>query len=256
MRPLLLALALLLWLAAPPPAKGDDPGPGGAKHAGQVVAVEGKVSATLGADTRRVERGEAVYQNDWIETAQDARAKILLADETELVVGPGSRLHIDEFVYDAGSPRGKVLLEVGVGLLRFTSGKLEPESYEVNTPVASIGVRGTIFDVIVAAVTYATTVILRDGKIVIRTFGGPEIVDREDHASTAERSADPPEPQREVTDEEEKLADPLKRPFQDEIDRATRKPTVPANVPKPRVDPSQNRPSPSNRPSYPRGPRY
>jgi hypothetical protein len=254
MRPLLLALVLLPWLAASAPAEADDPAQSGAEAVGKVLATEGEVSATLGNDTRRVERGEAVYRGDWLETAAKARAKILLHDETELVVGPSSRLHIDEFVYDAGSDKGKVLLEVGVGLLRFTSGVLEPESYQVDTPVASIGVRGTIFDTIVAAVTYATTVILREGKIVVKTFGGPRTIDEEDHASTAASSTERPEPQRKVTDAEEDLTEALKRPFRDELPRPKR-PNLPANVQKPQVNPNQHRPS-GNRPNLPRGPRY
>jgi len=252
MRPLLLALTLLAWLAGPAPAAGDDPAPGSAEAVGKVLATEGQVSATLGPDTRTVVRGEAVYRGDWVETDPAARAKILLADDTELVVGPASRIHLDEFVYDAGNDQGKVLVEMGVGLLRFTSGKLQPESYEVKTPVASIGVRGTIFDTIVAAVTFATTVILREGAIVIRTFGEPVPVDREDHASRVEGSTDDPEAQREATDEEEKLSDPLKKPFKDELPRTGNRPNLPDNVKKPNVSPGHQQ----NRPSYPRGNRY
>jgi len=212
-------------------------------------------AADSGADTRKVVRGEAVYQGDWLETDPKSRAKILLNDDTELVVGPASRLHLDEFVYNAGSDKGKVLIEMGVGLLRFTSGKLEPESYEVKTPVASIGVRGTIFDTLVAAVTFATTVIVREGTVFIKSFGGQASLSKKDHASTVDDSTDAPDEQRRATDDEEDLSDPLKKPFQNEIDRAGKRPTLPSNVPKPRIDPNHSRPS-GNRPNYPRGPRY
>ncbi|MBW2314486.1 MAG: FecR domain-containing protein [Deltaproteobacteria bacterium] len=249
MRPLLLALVLLPWLAASAPAEADDPAQSGANAIGKVLATEGKVSATLGSDTRTVERGEAVYKGDWLETDRSSRAKVLLNDDTELVVGPASRLHLDEFVYNDNSNKGKVLIEMGVGLLRFTSGKLEPESYEVQTPVASIGVRGTIFDTLVAAVTYVTTVILREGNVVIKTFGGSQTVKKKDHASSAESSTDKPEPQRKVTDEEDDLSDPLKKPFKDELPRTTKRPRIPDAVKRPPVNPSHSRPGPSNRPS-------
>jgi len=255
MRPLLLALVLLPLLAVPAPADADDPAQAGAEPVGKVLATEGRVSATLGADTRTVERGEAVYQGDWLETDARSRAKILLDDETELVVGPASRLHIDEFVYAANDDQGKVLIELGVGLLRFTTGVLEPDSYEVKTPVASIGVRGTIFDVLVAAVSYVTTVILRDGSIVITTLGGPQVVDQAGNASVATRSSTPPEPQRKATAGEEKQSDPLKHPFKDELPRLGKRPTLPRNVGKPVVNPGQNRPS-VNRPKFQGGPRY
>jgi len=255
MRPLLLALVMLSWLAGPPCAAADDPASSGAEAVGRVLATEGTVSATLGSDTRTVVRGEAVYRGDWLETDPTSRAKLLLDDETELVVGPASRIHIDEFVYAGSGDQGKVLIEMGVGLLRFTSGKLQPESYEVKTPVASIGVRGTIFDTIVAAVSFATTVILREGAVWIRTFGGEKTVSKKDHASTAERSTDEPSDPQETGDEQEEVSDPLKKPFQDELPRAGRRPDIPGTVQKPRIDPSQNRPG-GNPPNYPRGPRY
>jgi len=247
MRPLLLALFLLPWLAAPVPAAADDPAQSGATQVGRVAAVEGKVEATLGSSARRVERGEGVYLGDWIETQKSARAKILLNDATELVVGPASRIHLDEFVYDPGQKGGKLLVEVGVGIMRFTSGVLEPKSYEVKTPVASIGVRGTIFDLIVSS----TTAILREGIIAITTFGGTRVIDKKDHASTVETSTDEPEPQREVTDEEEKITEPLRRPFKDELPRGQGRPNIPTAVQKPNVTPHQNQPMPSGPPKMP-----
>ena len=254
MRPLLLALALLPWLAASPPAAADDPSQSGAESVGKFLATEGKVSATLGADTRSVVRGEAIYQGDWIETERKSRAKIELNDETELVVGPGSRLHIDEFVYNSSDDTGKVLLEMGVGLLRFSSGVLEPQSYEVKTPVASIGVRGTLFDLIVASLTFATTVILREGVIAITSFGGSQIVNQEDNASTAPNSTDEPEAQRKVTKQEEDLVDPLKKPFKDELPSSARPRNLPSNMQKPNIRPHQGSGSkPSNRPNIPSG---
>lgn len=256
MRPLLLALLVLPWLASPAPA--DDPAQSGADPVGRAAAVEGKVQATLGADVRPVLRGEAVYQGDWIETEKDARAKLVLNDQTELVVGPASRIHLDEFVYDPGKKGGKLLVEMGVGIMRFTSGVLEPESYGVKTPVASIGVRGTIFDTIVAMVTFATTGILRDGKIGFATFGGTSLVDQPDHASSAGSSSDVPEPQRKASEEEEEITDPLKKPFKDEL--PFQRPQIPTSLQKPNLDPRPHLPSqpnlPSNQPSLQRGPRY
>jgi len=259
MRPLLLVLVILAaFTASPAPAAADDPAASGAEPVGRVAAVEGKVHATLGADTRRVLRGEAVYQGDWIETEKDARAKIVLADSTELVVGPASRIHLDEFVYDPGKKKGKVLVEMGVGLLRFTSGTLEPGSYQVNTPVASIGVRGTIFDTIVAALELASTAILRQGKVGVKGTSATVVLDQEDHASTVERLGAEPEPQRPATDEEEEITEPLKKPFKDELPF---RPNIP--VQRPTLDPSQHVPSTPSVPSQPnipqnipRGPRY
>lgn len=265
MRPLLALLTLLPLLVPSAPAAADDPAQSGAEAVGKVAAIEGKVTATLGNDTRRMERGEAVYRGDWIETESDARAKVRLHDDTEMVVGPKSRIHIDEFVYDTGSDQGKVLVEMGVGLLRFTTGVLEPESYEVKTPVASIGVRGTIFDVIVAAVDFATTVILREGRIVVTGVARSTTLQKPDQASDVGGLGQEPSEARDATDEEERETDPLKRPFRDEIQSNRNRPNLPAGVTKPsapsvpvtpRTSPggySPPSPSPSPPVSPPRG---
>jgi hypothetical protein len=39
------------------------------------------------------------------------------------------------------------------GLVRFVTGSLEKRSYTIRTPIASIGVRGTIFDLLVRVAT-------------------------------------------------------------------------------------------------------
>jgi len=90
-------------------------------------------------------------------------------------------------------------------------------------------------------------VILRDGAIWIKTFGGEKTVKNKDHASTAENSRDAPSDPMEATDEQEDVSDPLKKPFQDELQR-TQRPNVPVNVQKPRMDPGSSRPS-GNRPN-------
>lgn len=252
MKPLVALFSLVVLLGPAPRASADDPAQTGAQAVGRVAAVEGTVRATLGPDTRRVERGEAVYRGDWIETEPKARAKIQLHDETELVVGPSSRIHLDEFVYDAGSDQGTVLVEMGVGLLRFTTGVLEPESYEVKTPVASIGVRGTIFDVIVAAVDFVTTVILREGRIGVTGVTRTTTVDRPGHASDVQGAGQEPSESREATREEESQTDPLKRPFRNEIQSNRQRPGLPSGVTRP--NPPSSGPS-VPKPSMPSSPK-
>jgi len=214
MRPLLLALVLVPWLAAGAASRADDPVAAGPEAVGKVAAAEGQVEALQGRDARAVEAGEAVYRGDWIETGDDGRAQIVLHDETELVVGPGSRVHLDEFVYDPGGGSGKLLVEMGEGLLRFTTGVLAPESYEVKTPVASIGVRGTVFDVLVSAVDFATTVILRQGgPLVIRSLVDRTVLETAGQAARAVRSDEPPGDPRDPSAAEETASKPLREPF-------------------------------------------
>ncbi len=249
MRPLLLFLSVLPLLVAPA-AGADDPAPAGAGDpVGRIAAVEGKVEAVLNGTAREVEKGEAIYQGDWIETGKDGRARVELNDETELVVGPSSRVHVDEFVYDPGSDKGKVLFEVGVGIVRFTTGVLESESYEVKTPVASIGVRGTIFDVIVAAIDFATTVIVYEGLVELRSRIAALLVQSGKASDVPNAGAAPSEP-REPTEAEKKQSEDVSTPFKSERNTKNR-PNVPTAVTKPTIPNTPKQPSsPGNIPSY------
>ena len=113
---------------------------------GVAAAVRNQVTAEQGAQERRLAAGNAVFQNELIRTGGDSVAQLLFADQTTLAVGPRSEVRLDRFVYDPSRSTGDVAVSLGIGALRFISGQQDPRSYEVRTPVASIGVRGTIVD--------------------------------------------------------------------------------------------------------------
>ncbi len=54
---------------------------------------------------------------------------------------------LDNFVYDSNTSKGKVVISLTQGALRFITGKADHDAYEIVTPTATIGVRGTVFDV-------------------------------------------------------------------------------------------------------------
>jgi hypothetical protein len=63
-------------------------------------------------------------------------------------LGPQTELTVDQFAYDPSHGKFALLLKLGSGILAYVSGKIatfSPESVRVQTPVATIGVRGTKF---------------------------------------------------------------------------------------------------------------
>ena len=58
---------------------------------------------------------------------------------------------LDQFVY-AGEFNGqKMTVNLAKGIFRFTTGALDKRAYQINTPTAAIGVRGTVLDIDCAA---------------------------------------------------------------------------------------------------------
>ncbi len=135
--------------------------------AAQVVqVVKGKrgLKGRRGIHVRFLAANDEVFPNERIETGPGGAAEIVLVDNTRLSLGPRSALVIDKVILDpSGNRRAEVVVSVLRGVFRFVSGDSPSWAYRIKTPVATIGVHGTIFDLTVDAVTGATTVTLRGG---------------------------------------------------------------------------------------------
>ncbi len=143
-------------------------------HIGTATVVIGTATATRGAQTRRLVRGSKVFQDEWLETASASLVQVRFLDKTVTTVGPETELVLDSFAYDTQSTKGKVLLEMTRGVMRFVTGILSPKAYRITTPTATIGIRGTVFDVVVNPQTGATSAVLHKGEIVVHNLVGME----------------------------------------------------------------------------------
>ena len=115
--------------------------------AGQIERQKGTASRTSAAGTIDLVQGARVYVGDEIRTGPGARLQVRFDDQSILTLGEQASIVIDEFVY-APSGDSSQALAVAQGVFRFASGqisKLAPQSISVTTPVAIIGIRGTVF---------------------------------------------------------------------------------------------------------------
>jgi hypothetical protein len=87
-----------------------------------------------------------VYSGDRIVTGAVGEAQIRFSDNTKLVVGPDSSLVIDAFVFNADNSASQVTINAVRGAFRFLTGNSAKDAYAINTPTATIAVRGTEFD--------------------------------------------------------------------------------------------------------------
>ncbi|MEO6580790.1 MAG: FecR domain-containing protein, partial [Sphingomicrobium sp.] len=93
-----------------------------------------------------------VSLGDQVQTANASMLQILLLDRSNFTVGSNARVTIDRFVYDPQRSASAVGASVAKGAFRFISGRSihnMPGKTAITTPVASIGVRGTIFEGVV-----------------------------------------------------------------------------------------------------------
>ncbi|MHC8494741.1 FecR family protein [Thalassospira sp. SM2505] len=138
-----MPMALTILLGAPAKAEIT------VEMAGVSAAVTGdvtlnKVTGEIGV---LVESGMPVYLGDRIITSPNSGMQVLLLDETVFTIGPNSDVAIDEFVYDPATGDGRIVADMARGVMRFVTGKIplnNPASMDINLPVGSIGIRGTI----------------------------------------------------------------------------------------------------------------
>ncbi len=120
---------------------------------GRVALLRGKASAVDGEDkTRPLTTGAAVYESDRLRTGIQSIAVIAFNDESRVTMSPNSIFRIEQHRYRPDSPKeSNAFLRFIRGGLRLVSGligKLNRRSWRVGTPTATIGIRGTGFDLI------------------------------------------------------------------------------------------------------------
>ncbi len=91
--------------------------------------------------------GMPIYEGDIIETSQTGAVNILFTDETSMAVSENARMSIDDYEFNAEDESGVTNLSVLRGVFVYTSGLIgreDPDDVTIETPVGSIGIRGTI----------------------------------------------------------------------------------------------------------------
>lgn len=94
-------------------------------------------------------QGTGVEMNDAVVTAR-AKVGITFEDDTKVEISEQSKLVIDDFVYDPSNKdaAGKLAMKVAMGTARYASGQIAkdaPQNVKIDTPTATIAVRGTDF---------------------------------------------------------------------------------------------------------------
>lgn len=133
---------------------------------GAAVLIKKTVTGILGTNERQLETGVRVHRNELIRTGPEAQAELKLDDNTKLALGPETELRLDEYAVGSGGSAPSIGLKFIKGTLRFLTGKNASESYKIETPSATIGVRGTVFDVYIGP-SGDTFVLLHKGEVEV-----------------------------------------------------------------------------------------
>lgn len=117
------------------------------ERAGKVIAVEGRAYAiTEDKGQRRLVRGAPIFTGETMIVDDHSRMQIKLTDGGILNLLPDTEYKINSYVYGDKRRRNEYTGALVVGGFRHVTGNIareNPENFLIETPVATIGVRGT-----------------------------------------------------------------------------------------------------------------
>lgn len=136
----LVVLSLLLWQL---PLLAEE-------AAGKTIMARGSVQASDELQSRALKRQSPVFGVDLVSTGPESSSQLRMKDGGLLSMHADTELAIRNYRSGQGGAQGAVSMDLLKGGLRTITGSL-PQSakdYQLNTPVATIGVRGTHYEAV------------------------------------------------------------------------------------------------------------
>lgn len=116
---------------------------------GSVVAVRGKVVAiNVQGESRSLSIKSPLFLNDTVNTGKRGRLQVLFRDTSIISLGADSIVKISEYAWDPDTDKAAITTEVKEGVFRVMGGlisKKAPARFKTETPMATIGIRGSMY---------------------------------------------------------------------------------------------------------------
>ena len=160
----------------------------------------GEITRANSNDSFNAEIDSGIFSFDDVRTG-NGRLAIEFLDSSIVKLTEHSKLIIDEYIYDPDPAKSKMALNMASGTARFISGafgKIDKENITINTPTATIGIRGTDFTTTVDELGRSLVILLPDengdssGEITVTTAAGVEILNEAFQATMVSAWEQPP----------------------------------------------------------------
>ncbi len=213
-----------------------------AEPIGNIVEHKGSASLTREQGEELVVSGSSIPEVELNDTAvtENGRMLIEFLDKAELSLTENTKVYIDNVYYDPDPSKSKMAITMALGTARFASGRLgmvNKNNIDIQTPTASITVRGTDFTTTIDELGRSLVILLPDddgnpsGVIEVSNQGGTVTLD-EAYAATMVSSLDTPPTQSVqianitstminnmfIVNPPEEIKDALEEEYNDEID--------------------------------------
>ena len=143
---------------------------------GKATEIVGTVTVIRNGAMISLKVGDPICAGDTIQTGANSSVTFLLADNTQWMLAPNTTASASVFVFDPKKPAaGSSTLNLLSGAFRYISGLIEknnPKGANIETPVGSIGIRGTEFIGKYDAVATTLEIDLISGAVALTPAGG------------------------------------------------------------------------------------
>lgn len=150
-----------------------------ASPVGEITEMSGHATVTHADGSREnVTNGTKIYEGDIVETDDKGAVNIKFVDDSTFAISENARLAVDDFSFNPSDQSGTTGLSILRGVFMFTSGLVgreNPDAVHLNTPVGSIGIRGTIIGGHISENGESQISVL-EGAIVVRNGMGEQIL--------------------------------------------------------------------------------
>lgn len=113
---------------------------------------------------------DSLVADEVLRTGDDSLLAVRFVDGSELSIEAGSEVVLSDYVFDSQTASSSGVIELNDGLFHFNSNDTADSGIVLQTPIATIGIRGTEFLVTVAQ--EATIVDIVDGEVEVMPRGG------------------------------------------------------------------------------------
>src|SRR4029453_12916841 len=135
---------------------------------GEAAVVQNEVIRVSGSGGSQINVGDAVLRNETVRTGANSATRLVMIDSTNLSLGANSSITIDRTVFNDEQSYRDVTIRMTTGAFRFVTGHSDKNAYKITTGLATIGVRGTILDIL--SQRGSTTVVLQGGASPVCTL--------------------------------------------------------------------------------------
>ncbi len=146
--------------------------------AATIAKAQDSVTVHRDGQDMSLQQGDALYNSDIIITT-DTPVELAFQDGSTASLGPQTKMHLKDFVFDNENP--SFVMELAIGTMRTISGAIveqNPDAFKVVTPRATVGIRGTDFVTTVNTDSSEQVVLLtidQGHNLVLTTHDGSQI---------------------------------------------------------------------------------